>query len=38
LKQKLADLSNQAVAEFKEAQKTLGEKDPNAPLVFFKLA
>jgi tetratricopeptide (TPR) repeat protein len=37
LKQKLADLSNQAVTEFKEAQKTLGEKDPNAPLVFFKL-
>jgi tetratricopeptide (TPR) repeat protein len=37
LKQKLADLSNQAVSEFKEAQKTLGEKDPNAPLVFFKL-
>ena len=37
LKQKLADLSNQAVAEFKEAQKTLGEKDPNAPLVLFKL-
>jgi tetratricopeptide (TPR) repeat protein len=37
LKQKLADLSNQAVTEFKEAQKALGEKDPNAPLVFFKL-
>ena len=37
LKQKLADLSNQAVSEFKEAQKSLGEKDPNAPLVFFKL-
>jgi tetratricopeptide (TPR) repeat protein len=37
LKQKLADVSNQAVTEFKEAQKTLGEKDPNAPLVFFKL-
>jgi len=37
LKQKLADLSNQAVAEFREAQKTLGEKDPNAALVFFKL-
>jgi tetratricopeptide (TPR) repeat protein len=37
LKQKLADLSNQAVTEFKEAQKSLGEKDPNAPLVFFKL-
>jgi tetratricopeptide (TPR) repeat protein len=37
LKQKLADLSNQAVTEFKEAQKNLGEKDPNAALVFFKL-
>jgi tetratricopeptide (TPR) repeat protein len=37
LKQKLTDLSNQAVTEFKEAQKSLGEKDPNAPLVFFKL-
>ena len=37
LKQKLTDLSNQAVTEFKEAQKTLGEKDPNAPLVLFKL-
>ena len=37
LKQKLTDLSNQAVTEFKEAQKTLGEKDPNAPLVIFKL-
>jgi tetratricopeptide (TPR) repeat protein len=37
LKQKLTDLSNQAVAEFKEAQKSLVEKDPNAPLVLFKL-
>jgi tetratricopeptide (TPR) repeat protein len=37
LKQKLTDLSNQAVTEFKEAQKSLGEKDPNTPLVFFKL-
>jgi tetratricopeptide (TPR) repeat protein len=37
LKQKLADLSNQAVTEFKEAQKSLTEKDPNAPLVLFKL-
>jgi len=37
LKQKLADLSNQAVTEFKDAQKSLGEKDPNAPLVSFKL-
>src|SRR5882724_8719878 len=37
LKQKLTDLSNQAVTEFKEAQKSLGEKDPNAALVCFKL-
>ena len=37
LKQKLTDLSNQAVTEFKEAQKRLGEKDPNAALVSFKL-
>ena len=37
LKQKLTDLSNQAVTEFKEAQKSLGEKDPNAALVSFKL-
>jgi len=37
LKQKLTDLSNQAVTEFKEAQKSLGEKDPNAALVVFKL-
>jgi tetratricopeptide (TPR) repeat protein len=37
LKQKLADLSNQAVAEFLEAQKTLVEKDPNAALVWVKL-
>jgi len=37
LKQKLADLSNQAVAEFLEAQKSLVEKDPNAALVWVKL-
>ena len=37
MKQKLADLSNQAAAEFLEAQKNLGEKDPNAALVWFKL-
>src|SRR6266852_2341917 len=37
LKLKLTDLSNQAVTEFKEAQKRLGEKDPNAARVFFKL-
>jgi Flp pilus assembly protein TadD len=37
LKQKLAELSNQAVGEFLEAQKNLGEKDPNAALVWVKL-
>jgi tetratricopeptide (TPR) repeat protein len=37
LKQKLNDLSNQAVKEFQEASKSLGEKDPNAHLVWFKL-
>ncbi len=37
LKQKLADLSNQAVKEFQEAAKSLVEKDPNAHLVWFKL-
>jgi tetratricopeptide (TPR) repeat protein len=37
LKQKLADLSNQAVKEFQEASKSLVEKDPNAHLVWFKL-
>jgi tetratricopeptide (TPR) repeat protein len=37
LKQKLADQSNQAVAEYLEAQKTLIEKDPNAALVWVKL-
>src|SRR6266581_5826620 len=37
LKQKLADLSDQAVKEFQEAAKSLGEKDPNAHLVWFKL-
>jgi tetratricopeptide (TPR) repeat protein len=36
-KQKLLDLSNQAVAEFQAAQKTLKEKDPNAALVWYKL-
>jgi Flp pilus assembly protein TadD len=36
-KQKLADLSDQAVKEFQEAAKSLGEKDPNAHLVWFKL-
>jgi tetratricopeptide (TPR) repeat protein len=37
IKQKLTDLGNQAVAEFLEAQKNLGEKDPNAALVWVKL-
>ena len=37
LKQKLNDLSDQAVKEFQEASKNLVEKDPNAHLVWFKL-
>jgi len=37
LKQKLADLADQAVKEFQEAAKNLGEKDPNAHLISFKL-
>jgi tetratricopeptide (TPR) repeat protein len=36
-KQKLMDLSDQAVKEFQEASKSLVEKDPNAHLVWFKL-
>ncbi len=36
-KQKLADLSDQAVKEFQEASKSLVEKDPNTHLVWFKL-
>ena len=36
-KQKLADLGDQAVKEFQEASKNLGEKDPNAHLVWFKM-
>ena len=36
-KQKLADLGDQAVKEFQEASKSLGEKDSNAHLVWFKL-
>ena len=36
-KQKLADLADQAVKEFQEASKNLGEKDPNTHLVWFKL-
>src|SRR5207249_10227612 len=37
LKQKLAELSDQAVKEFQEASKSLVEEDPNAHLVWFKL-
>jgi tetratricopeptide (TPR) repeat protein len=37
-KQKLKDLSDQAAKEFEEASKSLGEKDPNAHLVWSKLA
>jgi tetratricopeptide (TPR) repeat protein len=37
LRQKLADLSNQTVAEYLEAQKNLVEKDPNTALVWVKL-
>ena len=33
----MADLGDQAVKEFQEAAKSLGEKDPNAHLVWFKL-
>jgi tetratricopeptide (TPR) repeat protein len=36
-KQKLADLGDQAVKEFQEASKNLGEKDTNAHLVWFKM-
>jgi tetratricopeptide (TPR) repeat protein len=36
-KQKLMDLSDQAVKEFQEASKSLLDKDPNAHLVWFKL-
>jgi Flp pilus assembly protein TadD len=37
LKQKVTDLSNQAVAEFQEAQKAAGEKDPNQALLWGRL-
>jgi tetratricopeptide (TPR) repeat protein len=37
LKQKVTDLSNQAVAEFQAAQKASGDKDPNAALFWAKL-
>jgi tetratricopeptide (TPR) repeat protein len=36
-KQKLADLGDKTIAEFKEASKSLGEKDPNAHLIWYKL-
>lgn len=37
LKQKVTDLSNQAVAELQEAQKAAGEKDPNQALIWGNL-
>lgn len=36
-KAKLTDLSNQAVAEFQEAQKAAGEKDPNLHLFWARM-
>jgi tetratricopeptide (TPR) repeat protein len=36
-KQKVLDLSNQAETEFKAAQQTAGDKDPNAALFWAKL-
>jgi len=36
-KQKVTDLSNQAAAEFQQAQKALGEKDANQALVWGNL-
>jgi tetratricopeptide (TPR) repeat protein len=36
-KQKLADLSNQAAAEFDKAEKAAPEKDPNLHLMWAKL-
>jgi tetratricopeptide (TPR) repeat protein len=36
-KKKVADLADQAAKEFQEASKSLGEKDINAHLVWFKL-
>jgi tetratricopeptide (TPR) repeat protein len=36
-KQKVLDLSNQAVVEFQAAQKAAGDKDPNVPLFWAKL-
>jgi tetratricopeptide (TPR) repeat protein len=37
LKQKLTDLSNQAVSEFQAAQQAAPEKDPNLHLIYAKL-
>jgi tetratricopeptide (TPR) repeat protein len=37
MKQKLTDLSNQAVTEYQTAQKAVGEKDPNQHLFQAKL-
>lgn len=37
LKQKLADLSDQAAKEYKAAQESAGEKDPNQHLLWAKL-
>ena len=36
-KAKVADLSNQAVAEFQEAQKAAAEKDPNVHLFWARI-
>jgi tetratricopeptide (TPR) repeat protein len=36
-KQKVTDLSNQAIAEFQEAQKAAPEKDPNAHLFWARM-
>jgi len=36
-KAKVADLSDKAVAEFKEAQKAAGEKDPNLHLFWARM-
>jgi tetratricopeptide (TPR) repeat protein len=37
LKQKVTDLSNQAVTEFQAAQQAAGEKDPNKALIWGNL-
>lgn len=37
LKQKLADLADQAAKEYKAAQESAGEKDPNLHLLWAKL-